>query len=155
MRYRLFVADDFAALYSIEGVCFARPFRFARRYMRELIESPSSTTWIAEEDGAMAGFGILDCLTDEHGTAAYIQTIEVAPAQRNRGIGSELLACMETSARNASASVIWLHVDAQNEDAIRLYRGHGYRHAGRREHYYARGRAAEIYVRTLNNDGTE
>ncbi len=155
VHYRLYLPDDFASLYAIEELCFERPFRFGRRYMRELIESPTSTTWIAAEDDAMTGFAIVDCLTDKNRTAAYIQTIEVAPAYRQRGIASELLNRLESSGRAAGATMIWLHVDAHNESAIRLYQSRAYRQSGRREHYYARNRAAEIYVKALNSEIAE
>ena len=44
---------------------------------------------------------------------------------------------------------IWLHVDAENAPAIRLYQAHGYQKQGREEHYYARHRPAEIYSKPL------
>jgi ribosomal protein S18 acetylase RimI-like enzyme len=56
---------------------------------------------------------------------------------------------MELSARERGASVIWLHVDATNEAAIRLYQAHGFRHQGRQPNYYTRGRAADVYVKSL------
>ena len=42
-------------------------------------------------------------------------------ASRGRGIGGELLGRAEDSARAAGAHSIWLHVDAENSAAIRLY----------------------------------
>jgi ribosomal-protein-alanine N-acetyltransferase len=52
---------------------------------------------------------------------------------------------LEGSTRGAGAEAIWLHVDASNEAAIRLYESAGYRRQGREEDYYAPGRAALIY----------
>lgn len=147
--YRLYQPDDFARLYAIEGICFQPPLRFSRRYISEIVSSPNSATWIAEENGAMAGFAIVGFEPVRRGLLAYIQTIEVLPAYRNRGIGAELLRLMEDSSRAAGAGLIWLHVDAQNDAAIRLYRAQGYEQQGRQENYYARGRAADIYVKSL------
>ena len=59
---------------------------------------------------------------------AYIQTLEVLPERRGRGVGGELLRRIEGSARAAGAQSIWLHVDAENAAAIRLYERHGYRY---------------------------
>ena len=143
--YRPYRLGDFAQLYAIEEICFEPPVRFSRRYMQQIIGSKTSATWIAEEDGMMAGFTVIDCREELEGNIAYIQTIEVAPAFRRRGTGAELLRLVDQSARGAEAILVWLHVDAQNEAAIRLYRAHGYQRQGRQEHYYARGRAAEIY----------
>jgi ribosomal-protein-alanine N-acetyltransferase len=149
VTYRLYTASDFAALYGIEEVCFQRPLRFGLRYMRELVGNPDGATWIAEEAGRMAGFAIVEWETEASGVLAYIQTIEVAPDWRGRGVGGELLRCMEASARGAGALAIWLHVDAENAVAIRLYRAHGYFCRGKQEDYYARGRAALVYAKML------
>ncbi len=82
-------------------------------------------------------------------SAAYIQTLEVHPAFRGRGIGAELLCRAEGSARAAGALSIELHVDVENAAAIRLYESHGYTRRGREENYYARHRAAFIYAKPL------
>jgi ribosomal protein S18 acetylase RimI-like enzyme len=130
MLYRLYTPDDFDPLYAIEEVCFQPPFRFGRRYMRKLIDSPSA----AQEVG---------------GINAYIPTIEVVPEWRGRGVGGELLRRVEDSARGALAQWIWLHVDAENAAAIRLYEANGYRNEGREEDFYSLGRAGLIYGKPL------
>ena len=147
--YRLYQPGDFAALYAIEENCFQPPLRFPRAYMRSLVESASAATWIAEQNGSMAGFAIVEWAGADAGTVAYIQTIEVAADRRGQGIGPELLRRLELSARQAGAKLIWLHVDAENAPAIRLYEAHGYQYQGREERYYARRRPALIYSKPL------
>ncbi len=160
MLYRLYQPADFAALYSVEELCFEPPFRFSRALMRKLIANPNSATWIAErkyrerkcspkQSKELAGFAIVDWATVPKGTVAYIQTIEVNPASRRRGIASELLRLAEVSALVVGATAIWLHVDVENTAAMRLYEGRGYARKGREEHFYARNRAAFIYAKTL------
>jgi ribosomal protein S18 acetylase RimI-like enzyme len=123
--------------------------------MRRLVEGPSSATWIAEEDTQMAGFAIVDWareLTRESNRIiAYIQTLEVAPAHRNRGIANQLLRRIEASATAAGAKVMSLHVAEGNAAAIRLYHSHGYISEGREDDYYAPGISALILVKTLEN----
>jgi len=155
MNYRLFEPDDFDELYEIEEVCFQPPLRFSRRYMHQLIASPSAAIWIAESHGHLSGFGIVEWSEQAVGIFAYIQTIEVAPQERGRGIGSELMRRLEGSANAEGAVAIWLHVDETNAAAIQLYRSHGYQHTGRTENYYTRGRAAEIYIKHLKPDHIE
>jgi len=150
--YRLYNAEDFEQLYAIEEVCFQPPFRFGRGYMRQLVNSSNAATWIAEENGQMAGFGIVEWTRERGGLIAYIQTIEVAPERRGRGVGSELLCRIEGSVREAGARAIGLHVDETNGDAIRLYEAHGYQCVGKREDYYARGRAGLIYAKALKDE---
>ena len=152
MHFRLYQAGDFSRIYAIEAVCFDPPLRFGRGVMRQLIASPCAATWVAEQDGAMFGFAIVEWTAEPDNITAYIPTIEVLPAQRRRGVGMELLHCLEGSAAREGAALIWLHVDPGNDAAIRLYRAAGYERKGRHEHYYERYRAAEVYMKMLDAD---
>ena len=152
MLYRLYNSQDLDELYTIEEVCFEPPERFGRKYMGKLVGSPNGATWIAELDGRMAGFAIVEWAQDADEPIAYIETIEVLPADRGQGVGSRLLDRIEASACSANSAWIWLHVDAANEGAIRLYEAHGYSCEGRQEEYYGPGRAALIYAKRLDSE---
>ncbi len=147
--YRLYRDEDFAQLYGIEQVCFQPPFRFPRSYMRDLVESPHAVTWIAEVESRMTGFAIVEWEPGSHPPVAYIQTLEVAPGDRRRGIGEGLLGRLEASARTAGADIVRLHVAEQNASAIRLYEAHGFEPQGREQDYYAAGVHALTYVKIL------
>jgi ribosomal protein S18 acetylase RimI-like enzyme len=150
MIYRPFRPEDLPALYAIEEICFQPPLRFSRAFMQRLVNSDHAATWIAEEGPQMAGFAIVVWTVEEGGLVGYIQTIEVLPAMRRRGVGGELMRCVEQSAKRAGAEAIWLHVDAENAGAIRLYEARGYRHEGREANYYPRGRTALVYAKALD-----
>jgi [ribosomal protein S18]-alanine N-acetyltransferase len=150
MHYRLFQPDDFNDLYAIEEICFQPPDRFSRRYMRQLIGSLNAATWMAEEETQLRGFAIVEWTSQAVGIVAYIATIEVLPEYRSRGIGAELLRRLEGSANAERANTIWLHVDAENASAIRLYERLGYQNKGSADHFYARNRPANIYVKRLS-----
>jgi [ribosomal protein S18]-alanine N-acetyltransferase len=150
MLFRRYSADDFQALYAIEERCFEPRFRFGRGYMQHLIRNPEAITWIAEEDGVMAGFAIVAWGKGVNTDGGYLQTIEVLPAFRGRGIGEKLIGLAEVSAWSWNADILSLHVDAENEAAIGLYEKCGYRRRGRRENYYARGRSALLYEKRLD-----
>ena len=152
MIYRPYVPEDFAQLYALEEVCFEPPFRFSRRTMRTLVQRSHAATWIAEENGAMVGFAIVEWTERKTGVTAYIQTIEVVPETRRKGVSRELLGRVEESARLAGAASIWLHVEAGNAGAIQLYEAQGYCCEGRQERFYPLGRAALIYVKRLNSE---
>lgn len=149
MRFRLYRPEDFAQLYAIEEACFEAGLRFDRRFMKHLVGLRNGATWIAEANGVMAGFAIVEWTRQRAGLIAYLQTIEVAPSQRGQGAGRELLMHCEDSAVAAAARAIWLHVDEENDAAIRLYEKRGYSRRGRREDYYPEGRAALIYAKQL------
>jgi ribosomal protein S18 acetylase RimI-like enzyme len=150
MLFRRYSADDFAALYAIEERCFEPRFRFGRGYMAHLLKNPDAVTWIAEEDGVMAGFAIVAWGRSVRADGGYLQTIEVLPQFRTRGIGAKLMGLAEISAWSASAETMSLHVDAENDAAIALYEKLGYRRRGRKENFYARGRAALLYTKQLD-----
>jgi len=148
--YRPYTPDDFDRLYALEEVCFEPPFRFGRRMMRAFVEHPCSAAWIAEESGRMAGFAIVGWSERGGESRAYIQTIEVAPEARRRGVGRELMRHIEESAQDAGGRSIWLHVEAGNAGAIKLYETQGYSCQGRKENFYPLGHAALIYSKKLD-----
>jgi ribosomal protein S18 acetylase RimI-like enzyme len=150
--YRPYIPQDFERLYALEELCFEPPFRFSRRMMRRLVSRANAATWMAEEDGRMAGFAIVEWNREPDEMTAYIQTIEVVPERRGCGVGDELLGRIESSARLAGARRIWLHVEVSNAGAIRLYEAHGSRCEGREENYYPRGRSALIYGKRMENE---
>lgn len=147
VQYRLYKDGDFTALYAIEEASFEPPFRFDRNYLRNLIASPQTATWVAEEDGTAAGFAIVTTGEEAEQTVAYLETIEVSPLWRGRGVGGELLRRVEGSAQAAGAAVLWLHVDAENAAAIRLYEAQGYVRSGEERDFYPRGRTALVYLK--------
>ena len=59
-------------------------------------------------------------------TRGIIENIYVIPDRRGEGIGSELLNAAEVALVAGGAEVIVLEVLADNEDAQRFYREHGY-----------------------------
>ena len=156
VHFRPYTPADFATLYAIEELCFEPPERFSRGYMRHRLDSSDSATWIAEENGKMAGFAIVVWSSQCEGQgsetnerAAYLETIELAPQWRRRGAARELLRLCEQSAIAAGARCIWLHVEAGNLAAQSLYESAGFTRRGREENYYPRGRAALVYGKTM------
>jgi ribosomal protein S18 acetylase RimI-like enzyme len=117
--------------------------------MRLLVHSSEAATWVAEQEGQMAGFGIVEWAENRDETVAYIQTLEVAPDWRGQGVGRELQLRLEAAARAEGAQRIWLHVDENNAPALGLYRTRGYRFLYREEDYYGPGSTALIHSKPL------
>lgn len=117
--------------------------------MRQLVSNTHGVTWLAEESGTLVGFAIMDWGPLPARGNAYIETLEVLPSQRGKGIGGELLRRLEDSARAVLASAIWLHVDSTNHSAIRLYDAHGFRREGIEPQYYAAERDAFVYQKVI------
>lgn len=151
MRLRAYASVDFDKLYSVEKLCFQPPYRFSRATMRRLLALKRSASWIAEYDGLVAGFAIVEWVQEIRGVSAYIDTLEVAPEYRRRGFGAALLSATEDSARHAGAYAIWLHVAAENAAAIQLYQRNGFAYIASQDHFYAQGRGAHLYRKMLSN----
>jgi ribosomal-protein-alanine N-acetyltransferase len=90
------------------------------------------TSWIAEQDGCVAGFLIGRDVADEF----EILNMAVARAHRRRGIAGQLVREALQSAGKQGAKRAYLEVRASNEAAISLYQRHGFTQSGRRERYY-------------------
>src|SRR5579871_1173327 len=96
-------------MYALDLECFAPPFRFTRRAMRRFAEQPGAITLLSETDTQppqLAGFVIAHL----EGRAAYIATLDVAPAFRRRGLARTLMQETESRALAAGAQEIALHV---------------------------------------------
>lgn len=86
----------------------------------------SREAWVAELDGAVAGFLVLLPLPPGE---AEVLNLAVAPACKRRGIGRALLA--QTTGR-----ILHLEVRASNTEALSFYRSLGFQTSGRRRNYY-------------------
>jgi GNAT superfamily N-acetyltransferase len=62
------------------------------------------------------------------GPVALLDELYVVPHQRNRGIGSVLLASAERAVRERGGELLEINVDGQDVDARRFYQRHGYTH---------------------------
>jgi ribosomal protein S18 acetylase RimI-like enzyme len=106
------------------------------------ITSASRETYVGLIDGDVVGFLIL-CM--EGAFVGYIQSICVARAHRNRGIGSRMLSFAEERILAAVPNV-FLCVSSFNEGAKRLYGRLGYEVIGELRDYVVEGHS-EILLR--------
>jgi [ribosomal protein S18]-alanine N-acetyltransferase len=83
--------------------------------------------------GTPLGFLILRRAADE----AEVITIAVHPRQRGRGIGKKLMEAGLFRLYGERCTHLFLEVDAENEAALLLYRGLGFKEVGRRKGYYS------------------
>ena len=89
--------------------------------------------------GEFAGFGASEW--DREQNAVCLLTLAVRPEFRRHGIGSALLQAMENA---LGSSDVFLYVDIENDEAIRLYRRAGYEQTGVIPSYYMNGHDAII-----------
>jgi ribosomal-protein-alanine N-acetyltransferase len=129
--------EDLDRILDVDAACFSRPWSAIS--FRSLIAADHVVFLVAEirEGGGAAdvvGHGTLMRMADE----AELATLAVAPEQRGRGIGGELLDRLLRAALDMGVRSVFLEVRASNEGAIALYRVRGFRHVGVRRQYYDR-----------------
>lgn len=63
---------------------------------------------------------------EQDATRGIVENLYVRPDRRDAGIGSQLLTAAEQRLRDRGADTVALNVMADNDDARRFYRAHGY-----------------------------
>lgn len=115
-----------------------------------LIREPEKEVYVANLDGGLAGFLIINM----HGAfAGYIQTVCVAPEYRGQGIGSRLVEWAEARIFRDSPNV-FMCVSSFNAGAFRLYQRLGYEVVGELRDHVVRGHA-EILLRKTRGTWAE
>jgi ribosomal protein S18 acetylase RimI-like enzyme len=108
----------------------------------KMMEDDARETYVALAEGGIAGFLILRM---DGAFSGYIQTVGVAPAWRNRGIGSRLVTFAEERIFRDRPNV-FMCVSSFNPDALRLYMRLGYEVIGEIRDFIVKGHS-EILLR--------
>jgi ribosomal protein S18 acetylase RimI-like enzyme len=104
-------------------------------YLADMLErcaASSGQVFVAEQDGAIAGFVCLMArvppdLDDSLEPYSYISDLVVRAAYRGRGIGRRLMAAAEAAARAAETKRLKIGVLVANKRAFEFYRAGGFR----------------------------
>ncbi|MGB6034452.1 MAG: GNAT family N-acetyltransferase [Bacteroidota bacterium] len=92
--------------------------------LTDLLARPDVRGYLGEIDGRPAGWMRTTMNQDER--RLFVSSLYVLPGEQGRGIGSRLLREAERSAREQSATELWLGVMEQNVGAISWYRKKGF-----------------------------
>jgi ribosomal-protein-alanine N-acetyltransferase len=136
VRIRAMQHADLERVHAIDKLSFSMPWP-ASAFRYELVENTNSQLWVAELAGdegepQVIGAVVTWLILDE----AHIATLAVHPDQRNRGIGSLLVATTLREAIHAGARMATLEVRVGNVEARRLYHHFKFEIVGRRPSYY-------------------
>lgn len=121
--------DDVEALTDLLGALFKIETEFLidrdkqKRGLEMLLESEVSVIYCAELKGEVVGMCSAQCLvsTAMGGLSALVEDLVVRDEHRRKGIGTLLLASMETWAREQGAMRLHLLADTQNKKAKTFY----------------------------------
>lgn len=132
LTYRPLTLTDLPAVLAAEHD--AQPAPWSENLMRAALdEAHGYFSWVAEEDCAFAGFGVMQRVQDE----SHLHNFAILRARQRRGLGRQMLAWLLDRARTAGAVRMLLEVRAGNAAARALYDAAGFRPIGLRRNYYA------------------
>jgi ribosomal-protein-alanine N-acetyltransferase len=146
VQFREYRAGDLEAIFALDQVCFANPFQFSRRAMRQFAEARNALTVVAEDEATaqIAGF----CIAHVEGRAGYVVTLDVAAEHRRRGLAGAMMQRIEQQAVAAGCDTMELHVFVENDAAIAFYEREGYERAQVVRAFYGPHRNAYLYRKT-------
>jgi ribosomal-protein-alanine N-acetyltransferase len=127
-------ADEIDRIFEIEQKCFPEEVAYSKRQLEYLILNANSDCLVEKQDGVIRAFLIV---TFRRGSlTCNIETIDVDPAFKNKGIGLKLLKAAETDMKRRGIRWSQLEVSEGNESALQLYKKAGYNFKERLEGYY-------------------
>ena len=126
-------ADD--AIGGSTDAWTSESFEVYRAALDRLAAWPGHSLHVAEYEGRVVGTFILSLLpglTNHGAMIAQLRSVQVAAAERSRGIGRLMVAAAEQLALEAGAGVLELTSNLRRIDAHRFYEREGYArsHAG-------------------------
>jgi len=127
-------ADEIDSIFEIEKKCFPEKVAYSKRQLEYLILNANSDCLVEKEDGVIRAFLIVTYR--QRSLTCNIETIDVDPAFKNRGIGLKLLKAAETDMKRRGMRWSQLEVSEGNEVALKVYKSAGYKFKERLEGYY-------------------
>jgi ribosomal-protein-alanine N-acetyltransferase len=134
---------DLDAVLLLEQSSFPLPWK--REHFRHEIHAPHSFPFVAECDGAVAGYVCLMSLFEE----AQILDIAVAAEQRGKGVGRLLMEKAFEVAGEKGAEIMALEVRQSSAAAISLYQSLGFKETGIRANYYEASEHAVLMEKNM------
>jgi ribosomal-protein-alanine N-acetyltransferase len=128
------IVDEIDAIVEIEKKCFPGKVAYSKRQLEYLILNPNSYCLVEKENGVISAFLIVNYR--QRSLTCNIETIDVDPAFKNRGIGLKLLKAAEIDIKRRGMRWCQLEVSEGNEAALKVYKNAGYTFKERLEGYY-------------------
>jgi ribosomal-protein-alanine N-acetyltransferase len=140
---------DVPDLLRLDARCFPPLISYTRAELQYFVRHPRSTTTVAELDGQIAGFCVVDWKLEAGRKVGHFITIDVAPELRRNGLGRRLMQTGEANLMAMGCVAITLEVAANNTGAQAFYGRLGYRQTGWIPGYYADGTNALVMRKSL------
>jgi ribosomal-protein-alanine N-acetyltransferase len=115
--------EDFETLWALDQVCFTQGIAYSKEELSYFLNDKSGFTIVAEQDGAIQGFIVIQKAKKQVG---HVITIDVQADARRSGLGTLLIQAAEQRMKSEDCSAVLLEVAVDNMPAIRFYKRHGY-----------------------------
>ena len=140
---------DIEAMYRLDLLCFEEPFRFDRATMRWFVVKRGAVVVIAEVDGVLVGFVVVNVEWADRAKVGYVTTLDVAPEWRRSGLARDLMIEAGERVRAAGGVALVLHVFEGNVGAVGFYEASGYERVGLEVGFYGDGLDGWVYRKGL------
>jgi len=127
-------ANEIDNIVEIEKKCFPGKVAYSKQLLEYLILNTNSDCLVEKENGVIRAFLIVTYR--QRSSTCNIETIDVDPAFKNRGIGLKLLKAAEADMKRRGMRWSQLEVSEGNEAALKVYKNAGYAFKERLESYY-------------------
>ena len=119
-------------LEHIHERCF--DYGWSEGVFNDLLIKPHHRTYVFESDGEIVSFVVMAVVDGE----GEILTLATDPAYQHKGLARLLMDQVIDTVRREGATSLFLEVATDNDYALRLYEGCGFKRVGRRKAYYSR-----------------
>lgn len=92
----------------------------------EYVGNGSALVFGCVDKGELVGFIWAYTVVFREEIRMYVSVVQVDAAYRGHGLGTNLLKAIENEARTAGLPALFIHSEANNQGAIRLYEREGY-----------------------------
>lgn len=138
MIYRIATKADVNAVFEIEKQCFLSPW--TQISIEAELTKSDCVAITAVEDGNVCGYIFASCVLEE----GEIERVAVVESMRRKGIGDELMRLALEKIISKGVKTVFLEVRIDNDNAINLYKKHGFTYVGIRKKYYENTKDALI-----------
>ncbi len=135
--------SDLDEVMQIEKISFKSPWK--RSYFLYDLNRPHAFCLVVKENNRLVGYLVAWKIEDQ----LHLTNIAVHPAERRKGIGSQLLKTILKIGKEVKCKNIFLEVRESNIAAQNFYRKFGFVHTLTQKNYYHDGEDALVLEKQL------